>query len=86
MSDEEYDSENDLSDNNSADSFDASLYLKITDFGVAHPIAMGSQKAYMKYKCGTYYYTAPEISNVNYRNFLNDSNFEFYLKIRLKFY
>ena len=52
---------------NSYDSFDPSVLLKITDFGLAHIIPPGSNKAYIKYKCGTFSYTAPEVTNVNYK-------------------
>lgn len=58
----EYNSENE--NNYSIDSFDPNVYLKICDFGLAHVIPSGSNKAFMKYKCGTFYYTAPEIKNV----------------------
>jgi serine/threonine protein kinase len=56
--------DNDESLNGSFDSFDPSLLLKITDFGLAHIIPLGSEKALMRQRCGTFYYTAPEISNV----------------------
>ncbi len=61
LTDEEYESDN---DNCSFDSYDPNQYIKITDFGLAHPIPLGSTKTYMKQRCGTYYYTAPEITNV----------------------
>jgi serine/threonine protein kinase len=51
--------------NASFDSFDTNMMLKITDFGLAHIIPMGSNNAYMKQKCGTFNYTAPEIANVS---------------------
>lgn len=63
--------ENDDNDN-SVDSFDPSQYLKITDFGLSHPIPLGATKTYMKFRCGTYYYTAPEITNVILIKKLND--------------
>ncbi len=37
-------------------------YLKITDFGLSHFIPSGQDKAYMKYRCGTFGYSAPEIT------------------------
>lgn len=58
--DEEYDE-----NNMSVESFDANSYLKITDFGLSHLIPYGQTKAYMKYKCGTFAYRAPEIRDVN---------------------
>ena len=61
---DEYDS--DIDDNTSVDSFDPNQYLKITDFGLSHPIPLGSTKTFMKFRCGTYYYTAPEITNVKF--------------------
>lgn len=51
--------------NNSFDSFDANQFIKITDFGLAHAIYLGSTKTLMKFKSGTYYYIAPEITNVS---------------------
>lgn len=64
---DEYENENENdNDNNSLDSFDPTEYLKITDFGLSHPIPLGDTKTFMKFRCGTYYYTAPEITNVNY--------------------
>lgn len=53
-------------ENNSIDSFDPNVFLKITDFGLSHPIPLGSNKTFMKFRCGTHYYTAPEIKNVNF--------------------
>jgi len=52
------------SDSDSCDSFDANVFLKISDFGISHPIQMNTGKAYIKYTCGTFYYTAPEVTNV----------------------
>jgi len=67
-------------DYNSVDSFDPNQFLKITDFGLAHPIAFGNTKTFMKYRCGTFYYTAPEITNVN-----NFFYFNYKIKFRLNF-
>jgi serine/threonine protein kinase len=75
--DSDSDSDNN-SDCDSNDSFDENVYLKISDFGISHVIQINSNsnlnlnsdegningKAYMKYKCGTYYYTAPEVKDV----------------------
>jgi serine/threonine protein kinase len=49
----------------SFESFDPTLLLKVTDFGLSHIIPPGSSKALMKQRCGTFAYTAPEINNVN---------------------
>lgn len=57
-------------DNLSTDSFDPSLLLKLTDFGLSHVLASGNTKAHMKLKCGTFAYTAPEIANV-YNIYIN---------------
>jgi serine/threonine protein kinase len=54
------------SDFNSLLSFDPDSYLKITDFGLSHIIPFEHKKAYMKLKCGTFGYSAPEITKVNY--------------------
>jgi serine/threonine protein kinase len=51
-------------DDLSISSFDANTFIKVCDFGFAHIIPFGIQKAYMKFKTGTFAYTAPEISNV----------------------
>ncbi len=63
-------------DSDSDDSFDADVFLKISDFGISHPIQINSKtylnsenenligKAYIKYRLGTYYYTAPEVLDV----------------------
>ena len=40
-------------------------YLKITDFGFAHLIPQGNTKVFMKFPCGTFAYTAPEVTKVN---------------------
>lgn len=51
--------------NNSCnDSYDSPQILRITDFGLSHIIPAKSTKAYMKYRCGTHVYTAPEITHV----------------------
>lgn len=61
----EYDlNDDEESDSDSNDSFDSNLFLKISDFGISHPINLETGKAYMKYKSGTHYYTAPEVTNV----------------------
>jgi serine/threonine protein kinase len=52
--------------NESYDSFDPTQLLKITDFGLSHVIPLGSDKALMKQRCGTFSYTAPEIGNVSH--------------------
>jgi serine/threonine protein kinase len=52
------------SDSDSCDSFDANIYLKISDFGISHPLQSNSGKAYIKFKCGTFNYIAPEVVNV----------------------
>jgi len=67
-SDDEYEKGND--DFHSVDSFDPGQYLKITDFGVSHPIPLGAKKTFMRFRCGTFYYTAPEITNVYLFTFL----------------
>lgn len=51
-------------DSFSADSFDATENIKITDFGLSHIIPLGSSKTLMKFKSGSFYYMAPEIKNV----------------------
>lgn len=38
--------------------------LKISDFGLSHIIPEGSDKAFMKFPCGTFAYTAPEVGKV----------------------
>lgn len=40
-------------------------YIKLSDFGLAHLIPNGANKAYLKFKCGTFNYTAPEVKDVN---------------------
>jgi serine/threonine protein kinase len=45
-------------------SYDPNVVVKISDFGLSHLISNGSNKAYLKYKCGTHSYTAPEVINV----------------------
>ena len=40
--------------------------VKITDFGLAHIISEGNTKAYLKYPCGSFGYSAPEKKNVSY--------------------
>ena len=62
----EYDLDDSQNDIDSCDSFDANLYLKISDFGISHPIQPNTGKAYIKFRCGTFYYTAPEVENVIY--------------------
>jgi serine/threonine protein kinase len=42
------------------------MLLKITDFGLSHVITPGSTKALMKQRCGTFAYTAPEVSSVKF--------------------
>lgn len=67
----EYDLNDSQSDSDSDDSFDANIYLKISDFGISHPVNINTGKAYMKYKCGTFNYIAPEIKDViNYLTFI----------------
>lgn len=44
--------------------YDPNSLLKLTDFGLAHIIPSGRKKAFMKYKCGTFGYSAPEIGKV----------------------
>lgn len=39
--------------------------VKISDFGLSHFIPNGSSKSYLKYKCGTHAYTAPEVVDVS---------------------
>ena len=51
--------------NSSFDLFDPHILLKITDFGLAHAIKLGDDRAHMKYKCGTFNYTAPEVKDVS---------------------
>ena len=60
----EYDLNDSQSDSDSCDSFDANIYLKISDFGISHPLHKNTGKAYIKYKCGTFNYIAPEVTNV----------------------
>jgi len=36
------------------------ITVKLTDFGLSHIIPNGSSKAYLKYPCGSYGYSAPE--------------------------
>lgn len=58
-----------ISDDVSVTSYDPNSFVKISDFGFSHIIPYGDTKAYMKYKTGTFSYTAPEIANV-YSNYL----------------
>jgi serine/threonine protein kinase len=44
--------------------------VKITDFGLAHIISQGNTKAYLKYSCGSFGYSAPEKKNVSYLIYL----------------
>ena len=53
-----------ISDDISVSSYDPNSFVKVSDFGFAHIIPQGESKAYMKYKTGTFSYTAPEIANV----------------------
>jgi len=53
------------------DSYSEDYYLKLTDFGFSHVIPKGSTKAFMKLPCGTYYYMAPEITEVGIIFFFN---------------
>jgi serine/threonine protein kinase len=39
--------------------------VKITDFGLAHIISQGNTKAYLKYPCGSFGYSAPEKKSVS---------------------
>ncbi len=55
---------NESSSNMVDESFTDDYYLKITDFGYAHIIPEGFDKTFMKYPCGTFPYTAPEITKV----------------------
>lgn len=57
-----YEDDSDISNDTSIDSIDDSSLLKLTDFGLAH--VMEQNKAYMKYKAGTFQYQAPEICDV----------------------
>jgi serine/threonine protein kinase len=57
-----YDNYSDSSLDTSIDSYDPSVILKLTDFGLAHHIEQ--KKTFMRYKSGTYSYQAPEISDV----------------------
>ena len=59
-----YENDDLLSQSDCNDSFDENLFLKISDFGISHPIHLNTGKAYIKFKCGTHYYTAPEVKNV----------------------
>lgn len=43
---------------------DNDLVLKVMDFGLAHIIPNKEQTAFMKYKCGTFNYRAPEVQDV----------------------
>jgi serine/threonine protein kinase len=61
-----FNSGDDTDVNHSFDSYDESTVLKLTDFGLAHVIPLGSHKTLMKLRCGTFYYTAPEINNVRF--------------------
>ena len=40
--------------------------VKITDFGLSHIISQGNTKAYLKYPCGSFGYSAPEKKSVSY--------------------
>lgn len=53
----------DLNMSNS-DSFSTPFLFKVADFGMAHIIAKDSEKAYIKYRCGTHAYIAPELTDV----------------------
>ncbi len=53
-----------ITDNVSVNSYDSNSFVKISDFGFSHIIPYGETKAYMKFKTGTFSYTAPEIANV----------------------
>jgi hypothetical protein len=44
--------------------FDPHVLLKISDFGLAHVIKQGQEKAFIKHRCGTFNYTAPEVHDV----------------------
>ncbi len=48
----------------SLDSYDPTSILKLTDFGLAHPIPSTQDKAFMRYSSGTFAYRAPEVLNV----------------------
>jgi serine/threonine-protein kinase Chk2 len=65
---------NENSENNENDSIDEEYFddyfLKITDFGYAHVIPNDSDKAYMKLPCGTFAYTAPEVTKVKLLKFI----------------
>jgi serine/threonine protein kinase len=47
----------------SIDSYDDSCILKLSDFGLAHRLE--NNRAYMRYKAGTFQYQALEIVDVN---------------------
>lgn len=58
-----------MSNNNSSygdESIIEDYFLKLTDFGMAHVIPEGCEKAFMKYPCGTFQYTAPEVTKVKF--------------------
>ena len=38
--------------------------IKLTDFGLSHIISNGNTKAYLKFPCGSYGYSAPEKKSV----------------------
>ncbi len=50
----------------SVSSFDSDGVLKITDFGLSHIIPAGQTKAFMKFRCGTFGYSAPEVGKETY--------------------
>lgn len=56
---------NEEENDESVDSIETPQILKLTDFGLAHIIPAKSSKAFMKYRCGTHGYTAPEVGNVS---------------------
>ena len=57
---------NELDADFSFSSYDPRSYLKLTDFGLSHFVPINNSKAFMKYRCGTFGYSAPEVGKETY--------------------
>ncbi len=53
--------------------------VKLGDFGLAHVVGKGQDKAHMVYRAGSMEYKAPEVKDVSYLSYLNDLFFIFNL-------